>query len=129
MSLKDSAQVTRLIVYLIVFAIVLAIAWWGTPQRVFKPRGVLLPASITGYAATDLQAIAVSQGSQSVGTLIGSINIEAYAPEVTHEQELAAVQYAKQLATQAGANQLTITQFLRDPQSKTLILYAQASRV
>lgn len=128
MQLKDSAQISRLIVYVIVFAIVLAIAWWGTPNRDFTPHGVLLPTSKTTYAAIDPQNVSVMQGMSATGTVIGTINIEAYAPQATQAVEMAAVNYAKQLAAQAGANQVTITQFLTDPASKTLILYAQASR-
>jgi hypothetical protein len=129
MSLKDSAQATRLIVYIIVFAIVLAIAWWATPARDFSPHGVLLPTSKTTYPAIDPQTVSVSQAPTASGAVIGTINIEAYTPDASRETEMAAVNYAKQLAAQAGANQVTITQFMTDPNGKTLILYAQASRV
>jgi hypothetical protein len=128
MSLKEPAQLTRVIVYIIVFAIVLAIAWWGTPNRDFTPHGILLPTAKTMYPAVNPQTVTVTQAMSAAGTVIGTVNIEAYAPAATHEVEMAAVQYATKLAAQAGANQLTITQFLTDPQSKTLILYAQASR-
>ncbi|MSP53833.1 MAG: hypothetical protein EXR81_06265 [Gammaproteobacteria bacterium] len=128
MSFKDPAQLTRSCVYLIVFAIVLAIAWWGTPSRDFTPHGILLPTAKTTYAAVDPQTVSVSQGLGVNGTVIGTVNIEAYAPAATRDVEMAAVQYATKLAAQAGADQLIVTQFLTDPQSKTLILYAQASR-
>lgn len=128
MSFKSSEQLTRLIAYVIAFALVLAIAWWGTPARDFTPHGVLLPTSKNAYPAVDPQTVSVSQAPIASGNVIGTINIEAYTPDATRDAELAAVNYAKQLAAQAGANQVTITQFMTDPNSKTLILYAQASR-
>ena len=129
MSFKSSAQLTRLIAYVIVFALVLAIAWWATPARDFTPHGVLLPTTKTSYPAVDPQTVSVSQAPIASGNVIGTINIEAYTPDASREAEVAAVKYATQLAAQAGANQVKITQFMTDPQSKTLILYAQASRI
>ncbi len=120
-------QQHRLITYIIIVAIALLIAWFGTPSRDYGPRGLFLPATKQQFKAISPENVTISGNENGLaGTKIGTINIEAYAPKNDKSVMLASEHYAASLAAQHGANHIVITAAGIDPSAKTLILRATA---
>lgn len=122
-------QQHRLITYIIIIAIVLLIAWFGTPSHNYTPRGLFLPASEQQFKAIAPGNVTISD-NQNIpsGTKVGTINIEAYVPKNDKAVILASERYAVNLAAQHGANHVVITAAGVDPGAKTLMLRATAFR-
>lgn len=122
-------QQHRLITYILIVAIVLLIAWFGTPSRNYTPHGLFLPAGQQQFKAISPASVSIS-GNQidARGTKVGTINIQAYAPKNDKAVMLASEHYAAALAAQHGANHVVITAAGIDPSAKTLILRANAFR-
>lgn len=118
----------RLMTYVIIVAGVLAIAWLGTPNHTFTPRGLFL-SNGRHYAAISPNNVTLYSGTQgATGTPIGTINIEAYIPHNSEKTMLAAERYAIELAAQHGANHVVITLAGSYPHAKMLLLRAKALR-
>ncbi len=121
-------QQNRLITYIIIVAVVSAIAWFGSPNNTFTPRGVLLPASEQKYAAISPDDVIISANLGITGIHVGTINIEAYTTNNSQQTMLSAEHYAAELAAQHGANHVIITMAAINPNAKILVLRAKALR-
>ena len=122
-------QQHRLITYIIIIAIVLLIAWFGTPSHNYTPRGLFLPASAQQFKAIAPENVTISDNQNETNrTKVGTINIEAYVPKNDKAVMLASERYAVNLAAQHGANHIVIITAGIDPSAKTLMLRAAAFR-
>jgi hypothetical protein len=122
-------QQTRLITYAVVLILVLLLAWFGAPKREFVPRGLLLPEAVATYPAISPEQVRVTTTPAVIGTMVGTINAESYAPNATNDSVAALESYAVKLAADAGANELVIHGVFRDPSDSTLHLFAKAVHV
>ena len=120
-------QQHRLISYIIITAIVLAIAWFASPSQAYTPRGVFLPSQQHfPTIATEQVTLSGGTAANSTGIPVGTINIRAYAPNNNKKSIVAAEHYAIRLAAQHGANHVVVTLAGFDPSDKTLVLRAKA---
>jgi len=120
-------QQHRLITYIIIVAIVVAIAWLGSSSQAYTPHGVFLPSSKQQFTQLTPEEVNLSGNNGSVtGTRIGTINIQSYAPNNDKKVIIAAERYAAQLAAAHGANHVVVTLIGIDPSAKTLTLQAKA---
>ena len=121
-------QQHRLITYILIVAVVVAIAWVGTPSKTYTPRGLFLPNG-QQFSAISPEKVTLSGNTQAInGTNVGTIHIEAYAPNDGKKIMLASERYAAELAALHGANHVVVTLAGIDPNAKTLTLQATALR-
>ena len=118
-------QQVRLITYAIILVAVLLLGWLGGPKHNYQPSGLLLPTG-SSFPAIPLSDVSLSNNALVAGTNVGRINIETYAPDASQAAVKATEQYAMQLAAAHGANHVVVTTFARNPQEKTIIMYAKA---
>jgi hypothetical protein len=121
-------QKIRTLTYLIVLATVVLLAYCFAPAAPKAPSGILLPISENHYAAVDPSQVTISQNGSGGGAVIGTINVQMYNADSANATEAACLSYIKNLAAQAGANNVTINAAFENPDENTFIFQATAFR-
>lgn len=103
-------------IYLFVALLVLGILLVLKPSHSFQPRGIILPLTQKPLIASPLstastRSVELFEYLPYQAKRLAMINIEAHADKPTKAKQTKVLEYAKQLALQAGANGLVIHTF------------------
>lgn len=113
-------QRNRIIIYVLILTFVLLIAWLGTPNYHYKPRGLVLPTEMTQFSPIPVSKVSIDVNQMVSGTVVGLVNVQYYAPKMGNSLVITTERYAASLAAAHGANQLLITEMYRDPEGQTI---------
>ena len=98
-------------VYIVVALLAIGFMYLVRPADPIDPVGIFLPTSKTVYSQIDINQVQVMKTSPAGAHIIGAVRVEMHVDKDTTKQEQRVVEYARELAANAGANGLVIRTF------------------